>query len=332
MRRFHPHPRGAACRRTHSRYRHRGPRAPRRRSAVLQHARYIRDRPLGRRPVLETQATTGVPNLIADMNWQDLAFTVHDGDLKRATTRTAPTLCTPMRWDISTRSSPGRLHARATTTGPTATARAGFNSLERLDHERQLFFSTPYSLGQHRLRQEVQTDAEVPRCERAATRVRREPPLDDRRRDLRHPERPGIVQQPLRRAGPTPANTRRAIPPTSPGCRRRSRRRKTPFRRRHAHLSGRSWLRRLTVATRAPAARPDDARRPPATRRLPGVPHRAARRGHRLQEAGRIRPRRLALLPYRQALPERAGPAARELHARRDFRRPRRTATTMSTG
>ena len=27
----------------------------------------------------------------------------------------------------------------------------GFNSLERLDHERQLFFSTPNSLGQHQL-------------------------------------------------------------------------------------------------------------------------------------------------------------------------------------
>jgi hypothetical protein len=35
----------------------------------------------------------------------------------------------------------------------------GFNSLERLDHERQVFFSTPFSLGQHRIRQEVQTEA-----------------------------------------------------------------------------------------------------------------------------------------------------------------------------
>ena len=46
-----------------------------------------------------------------------------------------------------------------TTTGPTAIGRrtAGYNSLERLDQERQLFFSTPYTLGQHRMRQEVQT-------------------------------------------------------------------------------------------------------------------------------------------------------------------------------
>jgi hypothetical protein len=34
----------------------------------------------------------------------------------------------------------------------------GFSSRERLDHERQVFFGTPFSLGQRRLRQEVQTE------------------------------------------------------------------------------------------------------------------------------------------------------------------------------
>src|SRR6185295_16522869 len=33
-------------------------------------------------PYSDLQAETGVPNLIADMNRQELAFTVHDGDLK----------------------------------------------------------------------------------------------------------------------------------------------------------------------------------------------------------------------------------------------------------
>jgi len=33
-------------------------------------------------PYSDLQATAGVPNLIADMNAQDLAFSVHDGDLK----------------------------------------------------------------------------------------------------------------------------------------------------------------------------------------------------------------------------------------------------------
>ena len=58
-------------------------------------------------PYSTLQATVGVPNLIADMNSQDLAFTVHDGDLKagsrlehatRATTR-----CTRRRSATSTR-------------------------------------------------------------------------------------------------------------------------------------------------------------------------------------------------------------------------------------
>ncbi|MBC7516279.1 MAG: hypothetical protein H7237_07620, partial [Alkalinema sp. FL-bin-369] len=33
-------------------------------------------------PYSDVQAQTGVPNLIADMNSQNLAFTVHDGDFK----------------------------------------------------------------------------------------------------------------------------------------------------------------------------------------------------------------------------------------------------------
>src|SRR5262249_21290599 len=33
-------------------------------------------------PYNDVQALTGVPNLIVDMNSQNLAFTVHDGDLK----------------------------------------------------------------------------------------------------------------------------------------------------------------------------------------------------------------------------------------------------------
>jgi hypothetical protein len=33
-------------------------------------------------PYSDVQATVGVPNLIADMNRHDLAFTAHDGDLK----------------------------------------------------------------------------------------------------------------------------------------------------------------------------------------------------------------------------------------------------------
>ena len=45
-------------------------------------------------PYSDLQAAVGVPNLIADMNEQDLAFTVHNGDLKGATAGSdTPTTC-----------------------------------------------------------------------------------------------------------------------------------------------------------------------------------------------------------------------------------------------
>src|SRR5882762_2192996 len=47
-------------------------------------------------PYSDVQAQTGVPNLIADMNSQDLAFTAHDGDLKAGngiSGSTTPTTC-----------------------------------------------------------------------------------------------------------------------------------------------------------------------------------------------------------------------------------------------
>ena len=111
-------------------------------------------------PYSVLQATVGVPNLIADMNSQKLAFTVHDGDLKAGSNSAcdnalyaqakaylnaleAPAMFTPgdNDWTDCDRPSNG-----------------GFSSLERLDYERQVFFSTPFSLGQHRMRQQVQTE------------------------------------------------------------------------------------------------------------------------------------------------------------------------------
>jgi hypothetical protein len=112
-------------------------------------------------PYSDIQATVGVPNLIADMNRHHLAFSVHDGDLKTGNgaplcddalyTRAlgyfnaleAPAMFTPgdNDWTDCDRPTNGK-----------------FNSLERLTHERQVFFTTPFSFGQHRLRQQVQTD------------------------------------------------------------------------------------------------------------------------------------------------------------------------------
>ena len=118
-------------------------------------------------PYSDLQATTGVPNLIKDMNRAELAFTVHDGDLKAgsgAVTSATPTTCADATY-VQALGYLDSLHAPAMfTPGDNdwtdcdRPANGGYNSLERLDHERALFFGTPYSLGQDRLRQQVQTE------------------------------------------------------------------------------------------------------------------------------------------------------------------------------
>lgn len=112
-------------------------------------------------PYSPVQATVGVPNLLADMNEQELAFTVHNGDLKAGSgslcddalymqalgyfnALKAPAMFTPGDNDWTDCDRP---------------ANGGYMSRERLDRERQIFFSTPLSLGQRRLRQQVQREA-----------------------------------------------------------------------------------------------------------------------------------------------------------------------------
>ena len=139
-------------------------------------------------PYSDEQAE-GVWKMIDDMNAQRLAFSVHDGDLKAGggectddvyytalnylNSLKAPAMFTPgdNDWTDCDRASAG-----------------GYNSLERLEFERQVLFSTPSSLGQHPMRQEVQADA-----------LCREPSLERRRRGLRHVECSGFLQQPVRR-------------------------------------------------------------------------------------------------------------------------------------
>ena len=111
-------------------------------------------------PYSDEQATVGIPNLIADMNSQRQAFTVHDGDLKAGSgspcndalyttalgyfnALEAPAVFTPGDNDWTDCDRP---------------ANGGFNSLERLDHERAVLFGTRYSLGKHPMRQEVQEE------------------------------------------------------------------------------------------------------------------------------------------------------------------------------
>ncbi len=116
-------------------------------------------------PYNDVQALTGVPNLIADMNAQRLKFTVHDGDLKAGNSianSVTPTTCSDALYTQAL----GFFNALKAPvmftpgdndwTDCDRPSNGGFASRERLDHERQVFFSTPYSLGQRQLKQEVQ--------------------------------------------------------------------------------------------------------------------------------------------------------------------------------
>jgi hypothetical protein len=118
-------------------------------------------------PYSDVQATSGVPNLIADMNDAQLAFSVHDGDLKAGNGTpgsTTPTICSDALYQqglgyLNALDAPAMLTPGDNDwTDCDRPSNGGYDSLERLDRERQIFFGTPYSLGRHPLAQEVQTD------------------------------------------------------------------------------------------------------------------------------------------------------------------------------
>jgi hypothetical protein len=108
-------------------------------------------------PYSTEQATIGMPNLIADINSQKLAFTVNDGDLKSGSSECSNAVYAQAQLFFAALKAPA-----AFTPGDNdwtdCDRNPAYNSLERLDYERQLFFSTPFTLGQHRLRQEVQSE------------------------------------------------------------------------------------------------------------------------------------------------------------------------------
>ncbi|HJZ62430.1 MAG TPA: hypothetical protein VKD47_09770 [Miltoncostaeaceae bacterium] len=119
-------------------------------------------------PYSDLQAQVGVPNLIADMNDANIEFTVHDGDLKAGNGTVGsvtPTTCTDALYEqglgfLNSLERPAMLTPGDNDwTDCDRPSNGGFNSLERLDHERQVFFGTSSSLGQHPMEQEVQTAA-----------------------------------------------------------------------------------------------------------------------------------------------------------------------------
>src|SRR5262245_20864385 len=107
-------------------------------------------------PYSSVQETDGLPNLIDDMNKAQLAFSVHNGDLKAgngpsgnppSVTCSDALYTKALNWfnslDGAAMFTPGDndwTDCDRTSNGP-------FNSLERLQHERAVFFSSVNSLG-----------------------------------------------------------------------------------------------------------------------------------------------------------------------------------------
>ena len=107
-------------------------------------------------PYNSAQATVGVPNLIADMNSQNLAFTAHDGDLKSGGSECTDAVYTQALGYLNSLRAPA-VFTPGDNDWTDCDRTAGYSSLAQLDKERALFFSTPFTLGQHRLRQHVQS-------------------------------------------------------------------------------------------------------------------------------------------------------------------------------
>ncbi|MBL8252932.1 MAG: hypothetical protein JNJ76_04940, partial [Candidatus Competibacter sp.] len=100
----------------------------------------------------------GVTALIADMNAQPLAFTVHDGDLKAGSSECTDAVYTKSLGYFNSLKAPA-MFTPGDNDWTDCDRIANYNSLVQLDKERALFFGAPYSLGQRKLRQEVQTEA-----------------------------------------------------------------------------------------------------------------------------------------------------------------------------
>jgi hypothetical protein len=99
-----------------------------------------------------------LPNLIADMNDAQLAFTVHDGDLKAGSNSPCDEALyqRALGWFDSLEGAAMFTPGDNDWTDCDRANNGGYNSLERLNHERQVLFSTSDSLGTHPLQQEVQ--------------------------------------------------------------------------------------------------------------------------------------------------------------------------------
>jgi hypothetical protein len=300
----------------------------------------------GDMPYSDTQALTGVPNLIADMNSQDIQFSVHDGDLKAGNAiagSVTPTTCQNAVEPSIYSQALGYFNSLTKPaifspgdndwTDCDRTSNGGFNSLERLQYERGFFFSTDRSLGQHTMQLEVQT---APLCQ-GTTSLTGQPRFMtgcvENRRWTFH----GVTYATLDVQGT--CNNLCSNGAGDPGGD------VAEYTAREA--ADEAWLHQTFDEARAQGSAAimivwqadpgfDTSGYQGAPKRNPatlvetdGNPDGfhdilSALRDETIafKKPGRARPRRFALVHGRQAAPGRAGEGRRELHACRDFRRP----------
>ncbi len=117
-------------------------------------------------PYSDVQAQTGVPNLIADMNNSDISFSVQDGDLKAGSGTpgsATPTTCSDALYTHALGYFNSLEQPAFFTPGDNdwtdcdRPSNGSFNELERLQHERQVLFSTDRSFGKKTMKAEVQS-------------------------------------------------------------------------------------------------------------------------------------------------------------------------------
>src|SRR5262249_40678768 len=121
----------------------------------------------GHLPYPDTQALVGVPNLSDDMNNADTEFSVHDGALKAGNGiagSVTPTTCQTAQEPTIYSQGLGYFNAlekpAVFTPGDNdwtdcdRTSNGGFNGLFQLQYERNLFFKTDRSLGEHTMKLE----------------------------------------------------------------------------------------------------------------------------------------------------------------------------------
>ena len=108
-----------------------------------------------------------IPNLLADINNQELAFTVNDGDLKQGSGSPCDDALyvRALGWLNSLDRPAAFTPGDNDWTDCDRASNGNFDSRERLDREREIFFSTNQTLGRHTLTQEMQT---APECLNAA--------------------------------------------------------------------------------------------------------------------------------------------------------------------